>query len=111
MVSLVQALVRAQKTDQATALLNSVLQADPDSAEAHVLLGSIQLTSGSPQDMALESFKLAIEKQPKNIVGYQALAELYAGDKKFDQAVEIIRSGLKLQPENVLLSAGNGDHA
>ena len=81
MVSLVHALVRAQKTDKAIALLKSTLEANPDNAEAQVLLGSIQLATGA-RDQALERFKLAIERQPKNVVGYQALANLYGGEKE-----------------------------
>lgn len=89
MVSLVQALVRAHKTDQATAFLKSTLQVNPDNAEAHVLMGSIQLSTGA-RDQASESFKLAIEKQPENAVGYQALSKLYAGEKRFDDALAVI---------------------
>ena len=74
MISLVHALVRAQKTDKAIAFLKSTLEANPDNAEAQVLMGSIQLATGA-RDQALESFKLAIEKQPKNVVGYQALGQ------------------------------------
>ena len=81
MISLVHALIRAQKTDQAVTFLKSALDANPDNAEAQVLMGSIQLASGD-RDRALESFKLAIEKQPKNVVGYQAVANLYAAEKK-----------------------------
>ena len=77
MISLVHALVRAQETDKAIGFLKSTLEANPDNAEAQVLMGSIQLATGA-RDQALESFKLAIEKQPKNVVGYQALANLYA---------------------------------
>ena len=67
-----------------------------------MLLGSIQLATGAP-DQALKSFKLAIEKQPNNVVGYQALANLYVGKKKFDEALDVIRSGLQMQPDSMIL--------
>ena len=101
-VSLVRALVRAQKPDQAMAFLNSFLQSNPENAEAHVLMGSIQLDTGASGE-ALKSFKLAIEKQPKNVAGYQALANLWIGQKKFDEALDVIRSGLQVVPDSMIL--------
>ena len=65
-------------------------------------MGSIQLASGE-RERALDSFKSAIEKQPKNVVGYQALANLYAADKKFDEAIAAVRRGLEIQPDSVTL--------
>ncbi len=102
MVSLVTALLRAERPEKALAFLNSTLEGQPDNAEARVLKGSIQLATGKP-DEARKSFKLAIEKQPTNVVGYQALANLYIGERKFDEAVKIIQSGLEMQPDSVIL--------
>ncbi|HZT35361.1 MAG TPA: tetratricopeptide repeat protein [Nitrososphaera sp.] len=102
MVSLVDALVRAQKTDQAMSFLKSTLESNPDNAEAHVLMGSLQLKSGASDD-ALKSFKLAVESEPKNVAGYKALAELYIGQKKFEEALDVIRSGLQIRPDSMIL--------
>ena len=63
---LCRAYVRAEKTDQAIAFLQSVLKANPSNAEAYVLLGSVQLANKSP-DQARQSFMTAIEKQPKTL--------------------------------------------
>src|SRR5262249_783582 len=49
MVTLVNALVRAGKLDRAAAFLQTVLQSNPDNAEAHVLLGSIHLARNAPE--------------------------------------------------------------
>ena len=46
MISLVNALMRAQRTDKAVAFLKSTLEASPENAEAQVLMGSIQLATG-----------------------------------------------------------------
>ena len=73
-------------------------------------MGSIQLAAGA-QDQALESFKLAIEKQPKNEAGYQALANLYGSEKKFDKALTVIRSGLQMQPDSMNLHFSDGGYA
>src|SRR5262249_33309905 len=58
------------------------------------------------QDQALQSFKLAIEKQPKNVAGYQALANLYISERKFDEALAVMKSGLQLQPDSITLHLG-----
>ena len=57
MISLVRALVRAQKTDKAIAFLKSTLEANPDNAEAQVLMGSIQLVTGA-RDQALGKLQI-----------------------------------------------------
>ena len=71
-------------------------------------MGSIQLATGA-RDQALESFKMAIEKQPTNVVGYQALANLYGSEKKFDNALTVIRSGLQMQPDSMALRMAMAD--
>src|SRR5262245_55694311 len=43
MAVLVNTLVRAQKLDRAVSFLQTVLQANPDNAEAHAILGSVQI--------------------------------------------------------------------
>ena len=99
LAALVSTLVRAQKLDQAVSLLQTTLKENPANAEAHVLLGSVQLLKNAP-DQAEQSFKTAIERQPKDIVGYRALADLYVRNKKFDDAEKVIRTGLQQQPDN-----------
>ena len=46
---------------------------------------------------------MAVGKQPENPLGYQALAKLYASEKKFDETVTIIRSGFQLLPDSMIL--------
>src|SRR5262249_34113478 len=99
MAALVSTLVRAQKLDQATAFLNTVLQASPENADAHVLLGSIQLLQNAP-DQALKSFRTAIEKQPKSAAGYQALAQYYTDNKDLKAAEDVIRAALRERPDS-----------
>ena len=76
MDALVNAFMRAGKLDEAKSFLRAVLDANPASAEAQVLLGSVQFAQNAPEDAA-RSFRTAIERQPKNIIGYRALAELH----------------------------------
>src|SRR5580704_17281301 len=96
--SLVRVLLRANKSDQAVVVLKSALQKNSRDANALVLLGSIQLTGGSP-DQALKSYMAAITAEPKNVIGYRALAEFYARQKHYVEAIRVIRTGIQGQPD------------
>ena len=102
MSALVNALVRAQKLDEATSFLQTALKANPQNAEAHVLLGSVQLLKNQP-DQAVQSFQTAIEQQPRNAVGYQALADFYIRNKKLSEAQKAVDAGLQVNPDNFTL--------
>jgi len=99
MLALVEGYVRTKQIDKAVALLQSVLKADPANAQAYVLLGSIQQQTNAPKQ-ALESFKMAVEKQPKSPAGYQALANFYLAQKNIGEAQNVIQTGLKQLPDN-----------
>jgi cellulose synthase operon protein C len=83
-------------------MLHSVLREDPKNAEAHVLLGMLQIAQNAPEE-AIKSFKAAIEQRPQSAIGYRALADLYLRQGKPDEALSIIRTGLKQQPDNAQL--------
>jgi tetratricopeptide (TPR) repeat protein len=102
MFSLVRAYVAAQQTDRAKGFLDSVLKANPDNAEALVLMGAIQLRENAP-NQALKSFEAAVQKQPKDIVGYRALADFYVRQGSDDEAIKVIRTGLREQSDNSVL--------
>ena len=67
-----------------------------------VLMGSVRLLQHAP-DQAVVSFRTAIERQPQNMAGYQALAQFYARQKNIDDAESVIRAGLKEQPEDAAM--------
>jgi tetratricopeptide (TPR) repeat protein len=98
-IALVRAYVRAKQIDKAVALLQKLLKTDPANAEAFVQLGEIQQANNAP-DQAINSFKLAIEKQPENNIGYQALASFYINRSDFGKAQDVIRAGLTQRPDN-----------
>jgi len=89
MVDLVNAYVRSGQTGQAETFIRSILADNPANAEALVLMGSIQLAKNAPGE-AEKLFKTAIEKKPADAVGYRALADLYARQKKIDDAVNVV---------------------
>ncbi len=100
MLSLVRAYVGAKQTDKAVDLLQKALKANPNDAEAYVLLGSIQQATNPNQ--ALISYKSAIEKQPKDAGGYRALAGLYMNQNNLGAAQDVVRIGLKESDSPVL---------
>src|SRR5262249_37864053 len=99
MAVMVNTLISAQKLDQAVSFLQSVLKVNPANAEAQVLLGSVQLLKKAPEQ-ALQSFRTAVERQPKEMVGYKALADFYIGNKNLTEAEKITRAGLQQQPDS-----------
>lgn len=118
-VSLVAAYVREGKPDKAESLLNEMLKKFPSNAELLVLMGKTQFAKGKT-DEAQKSFKAAIAQQPKNEVGYSALSALYASQKNYSEANNIIQAGLKELPDSsnfrltsagLLISKGDNDGA
>jgi tetratricopeptide (TPR) repeat protein len=97
MYALVRGYIQAKQVDKAEAFLDSILKANPSNAEALVLRGLTKLASNSP-DLAVQNFKQAIEKQPKNPVGYGALADYYVQRGDNDTAIATLKDGLRQQP-------------
>jgi len=98
MDALVGAFFKANKKDQAIAFLKAVLTKNPDNANAIVLMGSVKLSNGAT-DEARKSYLSAIKAQPKDIIGYRALADLYVSQKQYDEAIEVVRSGIEQRPD------------
>ena len=98
--SLVAAYVRAGKPDKAEALLRDMMQRFPSNAALLVLFGQTQSAKGKT-DEAQKSFKAAITLQPKEEVGYSALSGMYAAQKKYGEANDVIQAGLKERPDSL----------
>ena len=98
--SLVGAYLRTGKPDKAEALLRDMLQRFPSNAALLVLLGQTQSAKGKT-DEAQKSFQKAISLQPKEEVGYSALSGMYAAQKKYSEANDVIQAGLKQRPDSL----------
>jgi cellulose synthase operon protein C len=101
MFSLVRSYVLAGQAAKAESYVDYLLGKDPANAEALVLKGLLRATGKT--DDAIKSFKAAIEAQPKDAIGYRALAEFYADRKQYDEALSILRAGLLVQPASMPL--------
>lgn len=102
MSAIVNTYIRAKQYDRAVAFLNGILKTNSSNAEALVLQGTVQLLTNAPRD-AVQSFQLAIERQPTNIVGYRALARHLFRNKDVDGALKIAKSGLSQVPNDMPL--------
>lgn len=117
MFALVRSYVLAKQPDKADAFLDFVLSKNSANAEANVLKGLLKMASNLP-DAAAESFRAAIEANPKSPIGYQALADLRIKQKRYDDALGVLRDGLREEPSSspLLLASAealelNGDVA
>jgi tetratricopeptide (TPR) repeat protein len=72
----------------------------PANAQLLVFLGQAKLAE-KKNDEALQSFKKAVEQQPKEPAGYTALTELYVQSKDYDAADKVLKAGLAELPGNV----------
>lgn len=100
--ALVRGYILAKQPEKAEAFVQSLLKANPSNIQAWVLLGFIHSATNAP-DRALQAFKTAVERDPKNPVGYRALADFYVSQKKLEDAEKTARDGLQQQPGNVSL--------
>ncbi|GAB4439255.1 MAG: hypothetical protein OHK0026_05010 [Rhodocyclaceae bacterium] len=74
--------------------LRKVLALKPDLLDAKMRIASIQSRSGHTGD-ALRVAKEVQEKRPKDAVGYLLEGDLYAREKKWDEAVAAYRKGIE----------------
>ena len=102
MAALVRAYLRAKQPAKAESFLRSVLEANPSSAAAYILLGSLQLQKGEKTE-ALKSFNEAIAKQPDEPGGYLALSDYYVRQKNYADSMKTLEAGLQKQPTNFAL--------
>jgi tetratricopeptide (TPR) repeat protein len=101
--ALVRAYLKAGKADDARQFLEGVLKEEPGSAEALVLRGAVNLSTDQ-KDSARTDFNLAIEKAPKNSIGYRALADLELKEGNVEKALAAVNAGLAALPGNTDLS-------
>lgn len=96
--ALISAFLKAGRNNEAVALLQTLLAKDPVNADALLLSGSIE-QDGGETPRAIASFSAAIKAQPNDPAGYQALANLYRREKNYDEAIRILRQGIRRRPE------------
>ncbi|WP_168210785.1 tetratricopeptide repeat protein [Persicimonas caeni] len=99
-----KALAELQKTKpdvaKAEELLVSVLEAEPDFAEAHYNLG-VLYSNALRYDEATEHLEKAREIEPEELDHTVALAQAYAVTEKYDKAQTLFEEVVARQPKNL----------
>ena len=103
MYSLFLAYIQAGKSGEAEAFLQSILTANQNNADAHVLMGSLKMMQKQPKE-AEAAYKLAIERQPESPVGYVALSKFYLSQKQVAEAEAVLKTGRGKAPNDLNLN-------
>lgn len=100
MVALVNGYLRAGKTAEAQAFVQSVLSSSPDNKAARLLLAQLQLGSNNRAD-AVANFELVLKQDAKTTDAYQGLVSAYVNGKQPEEALKVIGRGLSAVPSDV----------
>jgi tetratricopeptide (TPR) repeat protein len=84
--------------DEAKEPLQKCIQADPNFDDCYYHLGEVMLQTDDEQS-ALENWTKAVQHNPKELVFYGPLAELYINLGYFDQALAVTKEGLTFGKE------------
>jgi cellulose synthase operon protein C len=101
-VLLVARYVQAGQPNKAELMLQDMLKKFPANAQLLVMMGQTKL-SENKTDEAIQNFKSAIAKQPKDPIGYVSLYEFYLRQKNYASASAIVKAGLDEQPSDLNL--------
>jgi cytochrome c-type biogenesis protein CcmH/NrfG len=99
--------LKADKPKDAVATLAPLLQANPPDAKVLRLAASAYEASGDTPE-AVRTLREAIVTDPRNIDLYLDFANLSMDHQSFPVGIEMINSGLKLQPESAPLYLARG---
>lgn len=89
----------------ASALLASLLEAEPDTAAAQVRLAALALQQGAPVEQAAVQFQRAIELDPSATLAYALWADGLGSSGQITQALQVLDQGLAAAPGNLALQA------
>lgn len=101
-------LVSRQRAPKAIALAQQFVNAHPDNAQGHLVLGSLQFKS-KDMSAAQQEFERAIQIDPKNVQGYLRMGLVYEQQNQPDAAIAQYQKALALQPKlvPVITTVGN----
>ena len=97
--AVVNTYMRAGKSKEAIAFIESVVKDNPKNMEAKLMQGQLYASVGKEQD-AQQTFSQAIELQPKNTAGYQQLALTQKKAGQLIEAEKTIAQGLAIDAKD-----------
>lgn len=83
---------------RARELAARALELDPDSSEAHASLANIAMQFDNDWPRAEAEFERAIAINPSNVTAYRFYGALLVATERFDEAKEIFRRAIRLDP-------------
>jgi tetratricopeptide (TPR) repeat protein len=93
---------RSRDFNGALACYEAALKIDPENSDYANNIGRLAHQMGQPE-MAEALFRLALSQKPDFIDGYNNLSCSLRDQKRYDEAIEVIRQGLALAPQSGLL--------
>ncbi|WP_165793693.1 tetratricopeptide repeat protein [Hyphococcus luteus] len=119
LAALVNAYIRQDRTDEAEAMLERMLENEPDNYPALILLARVYSEKGQMED-AESTLVKATQASPDRAQAYEILYRTYLSRGQQDKAAALIERGLAAAPDNdalkvykadVLLSQGRREEA
>jgi Tfp pilus assembly protein PilF len=95
-------LVARQQVPKAIALAQQFVNAHPENAQGHVMLGALQFDSKNTSAAQME-FERAIQIDPKNVQGYLHMGQVYQEKNQSDAAIGQYEKALDLRPTSAAL--------
>ena len=103
-----EALIAAQRPDEALAVLLVAAERDPDDIQPHVNAGVALVRMGRFEE-AEQRFRRALTIDPRHAVVLLNLAESLRRQGRFEEALERYRASIEVDAGNALPHAGMGD--
>jgi tetratricopeptide (TPR) repeat protein len=97
-LQLAKQMLQSNQLKSAESLVNQVLRANPDDWQGRFLQGRILQRQGQ-YDLATEAIESSLELKPNEIAALMTLASIYRNRAMFDQAGNIYREVLSLDPD------------
>jgi tetratricopeptide (TPR) repeat protein len=95
-------LVARQQVPKAIGLAQQFVNAHPENAQGHVMLGALQFDSKNTSAAQAE-FERAIQIDPKNVHGYLHMGQVYQEKNQSDAAIGQYEKALDLRPTSAAL--------
>jgi Flp pilus assembly protein TadD len=97
-LQLAKQMLQSNQLKSAESLVNQLLRANPDNWQGRFLQGQILQRQGQ-YDLATEAIESSLELKPNEIAALMTLASIYRNRAMFDQAGNIYRQVLALDPD------------